>query len=153
VDTFYVQTDLSGLKARDVKRQLDDLSGHFRAYTVGRETDIKTFVESKTHKPYVVGQAFYCLTKPEKVQPNKAVLIAEKGKTAVWGGDQARELVGLPTDGVAHARVEPGNHANYDVYVQSTSVNRKLVRGTKVLIDPAMAKGLTPTWDHTAVVK
>lgn len=31
------------------------------------------------------------------------------------------------------AQVKPGNHANFDIFVQSTSFNRKLVRGTKLL--------------------
>ena len=27
-----------------------------------------------------------------------------------------------------------GNHGNYDIFIQSNSANRKLVRGTKVLV-------------------
>jgi hypothetical protein len=57
----------------------------------------------------------------------------EKKKGSIWGGYKARELIGLPTDG-SLAIVEPGNHANYDIYVQSTSVNRLLVRGTNFLL-------------------
>jgi hypothetical protein len=41
-------------------------------------------------------------------------------------------MIGLPAN--ADAKVEPGNHANYDIFVQSTSVNRKLPRGTKLIV-------------------
>jgi hypothetical protein len=150
--TFYdVVTDLSTLKAKTVKTALDDISDRFRVLTVAKEATIKEFVEGKTRRAYVIGAGFYQLTKTEKVQPQKAVLIMEKGKQAVWGGRQARDLIGLPSDGVSHAKVTPGDHSKYDIFVQSTSVNRKLVRGTKVLVDTGLTRGLKPTWDHLAV--
>lgn len=51
-----------------------------------------------------------------------------------WSGMPGRALVGLPTDGVTYSKVNPGNHANYDIFVKSNSVNRKLVRGTTLLV-------------------
>ena len=149
VDSFFVQTDLSKLTSKQVQTKLDDLSDRFKAYEVKAEAPVKDFVEAKTKRPYVVGQAFYQLMKTEKVQPSKQVLIVEKGKQAVWGGQQARNLIGLPAG--ANAKVVPGNHSNYDIYVQSASVNRKLPRGTKVLIDVQQTQGIAPTWDHTQV--
>lgn len=131
VDTFYVQTDLSNVSSKDLKK-LDDISDKFDSYEVPKEMDIKQFVEAKTRKPYVLGNAFYLLMKKEEIQPKKEILIIEKGKKAVWGGKEARDLVGLPDN--AKAKVTPYNHKNFEIYVQSTSVNRKLVRGTKVLI-------------------
>lgn len=144
VDSFYVQTDLSTLKKSDLKK-LTDVQGRFKAWTVDKETDVKSFVESHGKK-FVIGSVYYALTKKEKVQPQKAVLIQEKGSKAVYGGQEARDLIGLPAG--VNANVEPGNHANYDIYVQSTSVNRKLVRGTKVMFDTSLSVDLPPTWDH-----
>lgn len=149
VESFYVQTDLGNLKAQDVKKALTDLSARFKVYTVDKEATVKEFVEAKTGRPYVIGSTYYALTKKEKVQPQKALLLMEKGKKQVWGGNEARDLIGLPTDGVSHASVEPGNHSNYDVFVQSTSVNRKLVRGTKVLVDVTQTTNLPATWNPT----
>jgi len=146
VDNFYIQTDLSNLKKSDLKK-LDNLQNQFKAWTVEKESDVKTFVEGHGKK-FVIGSVYYALTKKEKVQPQKKVLVMEKGSKAVYGGAQARDLIGLP-QGV-NATVEPGNHANYDVYVQSTSVNRKLVRGTKVLFDTTLSVDLPSTWDHVA---
>jgi hypothetical protein len=152
VKKFYdTTTDLSQVTATAVKTKLDDISDRFKSYEVPKELPIKDFVEEKTKKEYVVGSTYYQLMKVEKVQPNKQILIQEKGKKAVWGGRDARHLIGLK-DGET-ARLRPGNHANYDIFVQSTSVNRKLPRGTKVLVDITQKTPLEPTWDHTAVAQ
>jgi len=148
VDRFYVQTDLSKVKPKDVQKTLDDISDKFKVYTVSHETEVRDFVEEKTKKDYVVGSTFFQLMKPEKVQANKRVLIMEKGKKAIWGGQEARDLIGLPNG--ADAKVEPGNHANYDIFIESRSVNRLLPRGTKVLVDVTKKKGEKPTWNHLA---
>lgn len=145
-NNFYVTTDLSGVKSKDLKN-LTDLQSNFKAWTVDKETDVKSFVEGHG-KEFHLGSVYYMLTKKEKVQPRKQVLLVEKGKKAVYGGQEARDLLGLPPN--QEAVVTPGNHANYDVYVQSASINRKLVRGTKVLFDTTMTKSLQPTWDHEA---
>lgn len=145
-------TDLSKLSAKVLHTKLDDISNHFKEYEVKDESRIDEFTMKKTKKEYVYGQTFYQLMKTETIQASKKVLIQEKGKGAIWGGDQARDLIGLPkaSSGVS-IKVKPGNHANYDVYVQSGSPNRKLPRGTRVLIDPNMQAGIEPTWDVTAV--
>lgn len=128
--SFY--TDLSGLTQKQVKTQLDDLSKNIRVLSVDKEQDIKSFVED-TLGTYVPGSAFYQLTKDEKkIQGYKSLLVMEKGKRQVYGGDDARQVLGIP-DG--DLKVRPGNHANWDIFVQSTSLNRKLVRGTKLLVD------------------
>ncbi len=73
----------------------------------------------------------------------------EKGKKAIWGGKEARHLIGLPDD--KDAKVTAGNMSNYDIFIQSTSVNRILVRGTKLIWDKNHTKNSKPTWDHTVV--
>lgn len=124
VDTFYSNAD--GVTSSDINK-LGVVRG-VKIYEVPREVDIRDFVESKGHT-YVPGNAAYQLTKPEIVQENKALFITEKGKKTVRSGD-VRGLLGLPTGKI---KVIPGNHANYDIFVQSRSVNRKLVRGTRLL--------------------
>jgi hypothetical protein len=148
--TFF-SPDLSKLKMATVKKTLDDLSDRYKRYEVDKEAVIDEFTAKKTKRDYVIGQTFYQLMKKEKVQKNKQVLIMEKGKAAVWGGDEARDLIQLPVG--ADATVIPGNHANYDIFIASTSVNRKLPRGTFVLIDTKKTKSDKPTWDHTVLQK
>lgn len=144
---FY-QPDLSKMKAKDIAK-LDDLSHKFKAYEVEKETPIKEFVEEKTKRGYVIGSTYYALTKKETVQAQKDVLLLDIKSKKIYGGDQARGLIGLP-QGV-EAKVEPGNHGNYIIYVKSTSVNRKLVRGTKILVDTTKIANDPSTWDHTKV--
>jgi hypothetical protein len=129
---FYdVTPDLSKLKSTAVKKALTDVKADFKVLQVQKEEVIKDRVEAQG-LDYRVGDAYYQLTKRELVQPHKDVLLMEKGKSAIWGGAEARDLLGLPAN--AGAKVTPGNHANYDIFVQSTSTNRKLVRGTKLLV-------------------
>jgi hypothetical protein len=129
VKSFY--TDLSKVTTKQIKSQLDDISAMVRVLPVEREVDIKTFVEGKLGT-YTPGSAFYQLTKDEKkVQDYKQLLVMEKGKKAVFGGPDARSVLGIP-DG--DLKIKPGNHGNFDIFVQSTSLNRKLVRGTKLLV-------------------
>lgn len=134
VDTFY--TNVDKLTAKDVSSSLIDVSSDAKVIKVDKESDIRPFIEKEVGAPYLPGHAFYQLTKEEKrVQPYKKILVQEKGKRAIYGGAQARKLIGLPTD--KSVKVIPGNHANWDIFVQSTSVNRKLVRGTKVVYFPS----------------
>lgn len=139
--SFY-STDLSTLQKSDLSK-LDDLSASFKAMTVDKEADIKTFIESHG-KTFVKGAAYYMLTKKELLRNGRNVLVQEKGSRKVYGGDQARKLLGIPAGEVT---VTPGNHSNYDVYFQSASINRKLVRGTKLLYDVTKIVDDKETWD------
>lgn len=135
VQNFYT-TDASSIKSRDLKK-MEDISAEVKVWSVDREVDIQAFVEAKGRE-YRKGVGFYQLTKTEKkVQDYKRILIMEKGKKAVYEGIRARQLLGLPT--VGDVKVIPGNHANFDIFVQSTSTNRKLVRGTKFVLYPGAA--------------
>lgn len=143
--SFYVETDLSRLTQTQLKNNLQDVASRFKSITVEKECSVRSLVEVKTGKPYVLGSAFYQLMKKELVQPQKEVLIVEKGNKAIYGGIEARNLIGLPQG--SKAKVIPGNHANYDIFVQSSSTNRILPRGTKVLIDVTRSIAATPTWE------
>lgn len=131
VNNFYATTDLSHVTKADLN-QCQDLTRRFKPFTVAKEQRIDEAVEDATGQPYVKGTAFYQLTKREEIQKHKDLLIMEKGKKTVYGGPQVRTLLGLPQ--YQDGKVTPGNHANFDIFVQSTSDNRKLVRGTKVLV-------------------
>lgn len=134
--TFY--TNLSGLTAKDVKKNLDDLSGQVRILQVDREMAIKDFVEAKLGT-YTPGTCYYQLSKDEKkIQGYKQLFVMEKGKKTVYGGDDARSVLGIPNGTL---RVKPGNHGNFDIFVQSNSLNRKLVRGTALIVDLRIGAG------------
>lgn len=145
--SFYT-TDLSSLKKADLSK-MTDLSGRFKKWTIDREVDITAFVESKGVK-FVIGAGYYQFTKKELLRNGRTLLIREKGTNRIFGGKEARSILGIP-DG--EVQVTPGNHANYDLFMQSTSTNRKLVRGTELYYDLLQQPGqIAETWDSKAAL-
>lgn len=115
---------------KKVASKLEALNfGQFRMFDVVKDGRIDEFVESKVKRPYRLGEAYYQLMKPEEIQPQKKIAIL--AKSGVYIGDEARGLLGLPDH---HIRVQPSNFPDYTIFVQSTSVNRKLISGTKLLV-------------------
>jgi len=136
MNSFYVQPDLSDLTAKDLKKNLTNIADQVSIWEVPREVDIKEFVESKAGF-YRPGTAFYELTKAEKIQPYKQLLVQERGKRAVYAGDEARQLLGFPSG--VNVKFKPGNHGDFVIFGQSTSNNRKLVRGSHLVHWPKAA--------------
>ncbi|MFJ3221277.1 vWA domain-containing protein [Kitasatospora sp. NPDC086801] len=125
------------LSTAEVKANLDALdTGKYILIPVDQQTQIRDFVTRAGHA-YKSGCAFYELSKREKIQGNKQLAVAEKDPATgrmtgrVFSGPAARQLLGLPQSEVT---VKPGDNPAYTVFVQSTSVNRKLVSGTKLLV-------------------
>jgi hypothetical protein len=131
--SFY-QTDLSEVSAKEVRGKLENIKDKVKFWDVNGKAplDIRGFCEYHLKRPMMKGAAFYQLTKTEKaVQDYKVIVIQNKVSGAVYAGAHARQLLGLPYHG--SAKVVPGDHGGFNVFVQSTSVNRKLVPGTVVL--------------------
>ena len=131
---FY--TDLSNVTSKDVQAVLEDVSSDVLIWPVGpkdHEAEIRPFVEARLGgKPMLKGAGFYQLTKTEPtVQDHKKILIRDKTTQAIYYGAAARQMLGLPTYG--NVRLAPGNHGNFDIFIQSTSVNRKLAAGTSLV--------------------
>ncbi len=100
-----------------------------RKYDDGKA--IKEFVESWRKSPYVVGSAYYQITKPEKIQPTKVLAVKEVKNGKLYSGPAAREILGLPNHEV---KVSPPPADQFIVFAQSTSVNRKLVADTQLIV-------------------
>lgn len=132
--TFYA--NLKDVTPADIKAQLNDISPEvtvWQVFALDSGRPVKEFVEGHTGKPLVKGTVFYQLTKTEKeVQDYKKIVIREKATGLMYTGPAARGLLGLPTTG--KCRVIPGDFGAYDVFVQSTSLNRKLVEGSSILL-------------------
>jgi hypothetical protein len=130
---FY--TDLSKVTSKDVAATLTDISAEVTLWPVSAAddgTELRPFVESRLKGKLLRGSAFYQLNKTEpKVQDYKKIVIRDKTSNAIYGGDAARQMLGLPL--YDDVRLAPGQHGNFDVFVQSTSVNRKVAKGTQVL--------------------
>lgn len=131
-DKFYA--DLSTVTLKEVKSELVDISKQVDVYEVDAANDgvqIRDFVQDQG-VTFTKGCAFYELKKTETVQGYKQIAIRDKTTGAVYSGFNARDLLGLPHTG--DVKLAPGNHANYEIYVQSTSVNRKLTKGMGLMI-------------------
>lgn len=103
--------------------------GQFRLLDISNEHRIDEFVERSTGRAYRRGEAYYQLSKSEKVQPQKSIAIL--GKQGLFTGPDARKILGLPDFEV---RVSPTHSTDYTIFVQSTSNNRKLVPNTRLLL-------------------
>jgi hypothetical protein len=57
--------------------------------------------------------------------------VQDKVTGAIYVGVNARNLLGLPAQEV---KVNPANVSAYNIFVQSTSVNRKLPKGTQLIV-------------------
>lgn len=124
--------DAEALTKGVVKKALQKLGpGQFRLFNVKEDVPIADFIESKTKRPYKLGEAFYQLTVPVKVQAQKEIALYHKKEHSVYRGDSARQLLWLPDYEV---KVSPAKTPDFDIFIQSTSVNRKLLAGTKLLL-------------------
>lgn len=100
------------------------------------DSPIAKYIESKG-TAYNVSKCYYQLTKPEKVQEGKEIALRERkdpnrrGLDKVYVGSEARKMLGLPDYEV---KVQPDQIDGWDIFIQSTSYNRKLIAGTDVLV-------------------
>ncbi len=123
--------DTSKLSTTAVKTNLTELkSTDYKLLPVSKESVIQPFVESWKFE-FRQGMAYYQLSKPEKIQGHKQICVFEKKSGKVYSGSAARQLLGLPDHEV---KVAPADFKEFSLYVQSTSVNRKLVPGTNLLV-------------------
>jgi hypothetical protein len=131
---FYA-TNAANISTSSVKARLLDITNEVKFYDVSKKdagSQIRAFVERQTGKPMGRGTSFYQLMKTEsKVQDHKVIVIRNKKSKTVHTGAEARAMLGLPYNGTV--KVVPGNHGLYDIFIQSTSVNRKLVENTQVM--------------------
>lgn len=137
---FYANA--ADVSIEDAKKELVDISNQVQFFDVLSKDDqslIRPFVEHITGNPMIRGAAFYQLCKTEpKVQANKRIAIQDKNTGTVFAGDAARHMLALPTVGTV--RLAPDDLGDWNVFIQSTSVNRKLDAGTKLMYWPAVGK-------------
>lgn len=123
--------DTSNLNSSTIRNTLDELRpSEYCLLSVHKDAVIKPFIES-WKLPFVQGSAYYELTKAETVQAGKQICVQDKLNGKVYAGVNARNILGLPPHEI---KVNPATHGNHRLFVQSTSTNRKLVKGTQLLV-------------------
>lgn len=141
--TFY--TSVANITEADVKK-LGDISAEVQLFPVAAKEEgaqIREFVEARLNGAAMLkGAAFYQLVKTEdKIQDYKLIAIRDKETGQIFCGPEARDLIGLPRYG--DARVRPDTVGKWQVFVQSTSVNRKVNANTQLMYWPNVGKRFT----------
>lgn len=103
--------------------------GTYILVPVPTDSRIDEFTAQCGHK-YQAGRGFYQLMKREEIQATKDIVVVGKKDHKVYSGPDARQMIGLPD---LNVRVSPDHNADFDIFVQSTSINRKLIAGTRYL--------------------
>lgn len=124
--------------------KLQDVTKEISLYKIGDDQMgilIEDFVLTKRAQ-YLKGAAFYQLTKTEpRISRDKLILIRDRSTGKFYAGDDARKMINLPLH--TNARLHPGDHGNYDIFIQSESLNRKLVAGTGLAYWPVKGTEVT----------
>lgn len=135
-NSTYFQPDLN-IQVKDIKNALDNVTSQYDVVNVPNHKPhsprlvISTFCNSKGYK-YSAGIAYYQLTKKEKVQDYKNIIIQNKDTGRLYTGDDVRDLLGIPSGG--EITLAAANSAKYNVFIRSTSYTRKLVPNTLLLV-------------------
>lgn len=135
-ETFYAQPVTSDASkfAKKLDVSLADVTADVRVERVTPTDPLKIseFGNSK-FGGYRPGQLYYELTESEKVQDYKGIVVQDKTKGRFFSGwSSAKQLLGIP-DFTGTVRIRPGDLGDFKVFVQSTSLNRKLEPGTAVV--------------------
>jgi hypothetical protein len=120
-------TDLSAVPA-----------GRFQVMDVESDCRIDEFVEDNG-LIFQKGKGFYEFTKAVDIQSYKEVVLMDRATGDMFTGDKARDIMGIPVG--VNARCRPESYGSkYRAFIQSTSLNRKLIGGTKFLYEVDMSR-------------
>lgn len=107
-------------------------AGRFQVIPVDADCEIRQFVTDQG-LTFQKGKGFYEFTKKETIQAKKQVVIMDRHTGEIFEGAAVRQLLGLDS---ANADIKPTyDRTKYRVFVQSTSVNRKLQGNTMFLYE------------------
>ena len=104
----------------------------FQVFRVEADIGIKEFCEMMSIR-FAKGRGFYEFIKPEIVQPQKEIVLMNRETGDLYEGDTARAIAGIGTN-EERAKIKPGDLPKYRIFIQSTSVNRKLLAGQGFLL-------------------
>lgn len=114
-------------------------AGRFQVIDVDEPLALRDFV-TKNGIKFKTGRAFYELTKTEEIQQYKEVIMQNKETGDFYYGSDVRKSLGLlpqcsRSDEYKTEKLKPKKDDDFTVFVQSTSYNRKLKEGSKLLYE------------------
>lgn len=131
------RTSSDPVSIKEMDKLVPVIPGRFQIMTVDENCAIKQFVENNGIK-FKTGRGFYELSKAETVQQYKEVIMMDRETGEMFNGSQVREELGLQPQsekGGVNERLHKDATKKFRVFVQSTSVNRKLIAGTTFLYE------------------
>jgi hypothetical protein len=132
-------------------------TGRFQVLDVDEASPIADFVLAQGAS-FKKGRGFYELTKAEKVQGYKEIVLMDKVTGDVFNGDEVRTILGLPPQAGKKdteredVKLRPVDLEKWHVFVQSTSSNRKLVASTRLLYEVEDWDSVPTTEEETVSV-
>lgn len=106
--------------------------GEFKVLEVASKVPIKKFLESEKLK-FNRGLAYYELTKKELIQDYKQVVVRRKSDGLIVEGEDVRPILNIPKASKSKVEIDTDSITDFEIFVQSTSYNRALFPGTKLL--------------------
>lgn len=108
-------------------------SQSFKTVAVKDRVSIKKFVQ-ENGLVFSKGSGYYQLTKPEIIQDYKKVVARKKKDGSFFSGDAVKEILQIKSSSKKYS-LDLSEVPDFDVFVQSTSVNRVLLPGTDFLYE------------------
>ena len=105
----------------------------FQVFVVDDDIGIKDFCESMSIR-FAKGRGFYEFIKPEIIQPQKEIVSMDRETGDLYEGEVARRIAGIGRND-ERAKIKPGDLPKYRIFIQSTSVNRKLLKNQGFLYE------------------
>ena len=128
-----IPTGIANVNKKTIASTLTPMaSNEYSLHAIVDRCRIDEFVTNTLGKFYIPGKSYYQFMKPETIQGGKSIIVVDKKTNQAYGGKDARGLIGL-TWGV-EAKAKPEDNPEYDIYIQSTALNRNLIPGTKMLL-------------------
>ncbi len=122
-------------------------AGRFQVLPIDKRQGIADFVRDQGIE-FKKGRGFYELTKAETVHGYKEIILMDRTTGDIFNGAKVREMLELPPQADRKdaeredVKLRPVSFEKYAVFIQSTSSNRALVEGTRLLYE-------VPDWEHS----
>ena len=106
--------------------------GCFQEFSVENRCSVKEFTKLNGLE-FAKGKIFYKLVKKENVQNYKNVIVKRKSDGICITGDSVKNLLKIKEEKVLRVNLDNEDYLDFDIFIQSTSHNRKLDAGSSVL--------------------
>jgi hypothetical protein len=109
--------------------------GRFQMFNVTEEVEIRKFADDHS-LIFQPGKGFYEFQKSEEIRTTREVVLVDRKTGDMYSGAKARDMIGVPmgTTKTISPRTMPTS-VPYDIFIQSTSYNRKLKPGSRFMYE------------------